>query len=62
LFRSRVTLARADQADFAWIEAQPASGEKATKFTMPDDPGTYEIRFLDVANQTLLGRWPIAVE
>ncbi len=59
---ARVTLARADQADFAWIEAQPASGEKATKFTMPDDPGTYEIRFLDVTNQTLLGRWPITVE
>ena len=59
---ARVTLARTDQADFAWIEAQPANSEKATKLTMPDEPGTYEIRFLDVANQAVLGRSPITVE
>eukprot|EP00873_Tetraselmis_striata_P030293 jgi/Tetstr1/450557/TSEL_037593.t1 len=59
---ARVSLARTDQADFAWLEAQPASAEKATKFKLPDEPGTYEIRFLDVANQSVLGRSPITVE
>jgi len=59
---ARISLARADQADFAWIEAQSASSEKATKLTIPDEPGTYEVRFLDVANQSVLGRSPITVE
>ncbi len=58
---ARVSLARADQADFSWIEAQPANAEKATKFTMPDAPGSYEFRFLDIANQAVLGRSIIEV-
>ncbi|GGA50795.1 VWA domain-containing protein [Pelagibacterium lentulum] len=59
---ARVSLARADQADFSWIEAQPANAEKATKFTMPDAPGSYEFRFLDIGNQAVLGRSIIEVQ
>ncbi|WP_417581102.1 VWA domain-containing protein [Pelagibacterium sp.] len=59
---ARIALARPDQADFAWIEAQPANSEMATKLQLPDEPGTYEVRFLDVANQSVMGRSPITVE
>src|SRR5690606_407151 len=48
----RIALALADQADFTWIEAHKVGPEKALVITVPDDVGTYEIRFLDVSNRS----------
>ncbi len=59
---ARVAFARADQADFTWIEVQAVSADKAAKFKLPDEPGSYEVRFLDVPNQAVLGRAIILVE
>jgi Ca-activated chloride channel family protein len=58
----RVTIARADQADFTWIEAKSASDGPPVTFTAPDEAGTYEIRYLDLANQEVLGRVRVTVE
>ena len=52
----RVALARADQADFSWISAETAIGRNRLDITMPDVPGRYEVRFLDIPGQTVLGR------
>ncbi len=57
----RVTLARADQALFSWIAAQPVNIEGALSFALPDTPGFYEFRYLDISNQALLGRAIIEV-
>lgn len=58
----RVTLARADQADFSWISAESAIGTDSLSITLPDAPGTYEVRFLDVVNRAVLGRSIIDVQ
>lgn len=57
----RVALARADQADFSWIIAESAIGRSSLEITLPDAPGRYELRFLDVAGQAVLGRTIIEV-
>ncbi|MDN2565617.1 VWA domain-containing protein [Aquibium sp. A9E412] len=57
----RVTLAGADQADFTWIEAQKAV-EGPLAFTLPEAPGFYEFRLLDVAGRKVLSRVTIRVE
>ncbi len=58
----RVTLARADQADFSWINAENAIGRNSLEMTLPDAPGTYEVRFLDVAGRSVLGRSIVEVQ
>ncbi|HHW35198.1 MAG TPA: VWA domain-containing protein [Paracoccus solventivorans] len=58
----RVTLARADQADFSWISAETALGRDSLEVTMPDVPGRYEIRFLDIGNRQVLGRSIVEVQ
>ena len=58
----RVALARADQADFSWISAESAIGRNSLEVTLPDAPGTYEVRFLDVSGRSVLGRSMIEVQ
>ncbi|MBU3032199.1 VWA domain-containing protein [Paracoccus sp. XHP0099] len=52
----RVALARADQADFSWISFASAVGIDSLEIEMPDAPGTYEIRYLDITERAVLGR------
>ncbi|MEM9496950.1 MAG: VWA domain-containing protein [Pseudomonadota bacterium] len=58
----RITLARGDQAVFTWISAERITGAPPVSITLPDTPGVYEIRFLDVSNQEVLSRHVIKVE
>ena len=58
----RITLARGDQAIFTWISAVKITGDPPVEITLPDEPGVYEIRLLDVANQAVLSRKVIKVE
>lgn len=58
----RITLARADQAIFTWVAAVKITGAPPVQITMPDAPGLYELRFLDVSNQAVLARQVIKVE
>ena len=57
----RVALAKADAPDFTWISAHRVGGEQETEITLPDTPGQYEVRFLDISSQSVLGRAIIAV-
>ncbi|UJQ93890.1 VWA domain-containing protein [Mariluticola halotolerans] len=52
----RIALARIDQPDFSWVGAYPANENKTLEITLPDEPGTYEVRFLDIGAQAVLGR------
>ncbi|MEB8387895.1 VWA domain-containing protein [Rhodobacteraceae bacterium KMM 6894] len=58
----RITIALADQAIFTWITALPAADGPPVQMTLPDAPGVYELRFLDVSNQAVLARKVITVE
>src|SRR5690606_16344678 len=58
----RLALARADQADFSWIEAHRIAEETTLELTMPNEPGRYEVRYLDISGQTVLGRAIVEVE
>ena len=60
--RQRISLARRDQADFTWIEAKKTDNEPPLMFTMPDEPGTYEFRLLDLAGPMVLSRAIIEVQ
>src|SRR5690606_25654378 len=44
----RIAVARKDQPDFSWITVQKVGAERTMDLTMPDEPGLYEVRFLDV--------------
>ncbi|WP_026379092.1 vWA domain-containing protein [Afifella pfennigii] len=57
----RIALARADQADFTWIDAKKAA-EAALSFTLPDEPGFYEFRLLDIGERKVLSRVTVSVE
>ena len=57
----RVALARADAPDFTWISAHRVGAEQETEITLPNEPGKYEVRFLDISSQSVLGRAMIAV-
>ena len=59
--RQRVSLAESNHPDFTWIEAQPATNEPPLFFTMPEEPGLYEIRLLDLEGPSLLSRATIEV-
>ena len=58
----RITLARGNQPIFTWITAQKITGEPPVTITLPEEPGVYELRFLDVANQAVLARKVIKLE
>ncbi|MWD27149.1 VWA domain-containing protein [Aquicoccus sp. SCR17] len=58
----RITLARGSQAIFTWLQAIRITGEPPVRITLPEEPGMYELRFLDVANQEVLARKVITVE
>lgn len=58
----RITLARGDQAIFTWISAEKITGEPPISLTLPNEPGVYEIRFLDLSNQEVLSRKTIEVQ
>ena len=58
----RVALARADQADFSWISATRSVEGNSLDLTLPDSPGTYELRFLDLTDRKVLGRSIIEVQ
>ena len=58
----RITLARADQAIFTWLSATKVEGEPPLRITLPDEPGSYELRFLDVSNQAVLARKVLVAE
>lgn len=58
----RITLARTDQAIFTWITALKAADGPPVQMPMPAEPGTYELRFLDVTQQKVLARKVIKVE
>ncbi len=58
----RITIARGDQAIFTWISAEKISGPPPLKMTMPDEPGVYEIRFLDLSQKAVLSRKIIKIE
>ena len=57
----RVALAKADAPDFTWISAHRVGAEQETEITLPDEPGQYEVRFLDIGSQSVLGRAMIAI-
>lgn len=57
----RITLARGDQAIFTWLSATKITGAPPITMTLPDEPGVYEIRFLDLSNQVVLSRRTIEV-
>ena len=58
----RITIAGADQAMFTWISAVKITGTPPVALTLPNAPGDYELRFLDVSNQAVLARQMITVE
>ena len=58
----RITLARGDQAIFTWISATKISGAPPISVTLPNEPGVYELRFLDVSKKAVLSRKVIKVE
>jgi len=58
----RITLAKTDQAIFTWITAIKIKDATSVQMPMPDAPGNYELRFLDVSNQAVLARKVITVE
>ncbi|RKF14691.1 VWA domain-containing protein [Roseovarius spongiae] len=58
----RITLARGDQAIFTWITAIRIEGEPPVRMPLPEEPGSYELRFLDLSGQEVLARKVIVVE
>ncbi|WP_027962582.1 hypothetical protein, partial [Halomonas halodenitrificans] len=58
----RIALARKNQPDFSWISVQSIGDADTMELTMPDEAGVYEVRFLDIAGQELLGRSVVQVE
>ncbi len=58
----RLTIARADQAIFTWVSAVRLEGTSPLDITLPDEPGNYELRFLDLTGQEVLARKPIRVD
>ncbi|MEM7597199.1 MAG: vWA domain-containing protein [Pseudomonadota bacterium] len=58
----RLTLANPDQAIFTWITSQKMNGLTEVQVKMPDAPGLYELRILDVSGQAVLAQKMITVE
>ncbi|MFP4305554.1 MAG: hypothetical protein ACLFQF_11815, partial [Rhodosalinus sp.] len=58
----RLTVAGADQAIFTWVSAVKLEGSSPVEITLPDQPGDYELRLLDVTEQKVLARRMIRVD
>jgi Ca-activated chloride channel family protein len=58
----RVSLARADQADFSWIAAHKIGADKTLELKIPEEAGSYEVRFLDISGRKVLGRAIVEVK
>ena len=58
----RLTVARADQAIFTWVSAVKLEGNSPLEIALPDEPGNYELRLLDVAEKKILARRTIQVD
>lgn len=58
----RIALARKDQPDFSWISAAKIGDAQSLEVKMPAEAGLYEVRFLDVSGQRLLGRSVVEVK
>ncbi|MDZ7831800.1 MAG: VWA domain-containing protein [Desulfobacterales bacterium] len=58
----RIALAQTDQAKFTWIEVQSASDGPPLTFTLPEEPGQYEFRLLDIPGRKVLSRSIIDVQ
>lgn len=58
----RIAIATLDQADFSWIDAHKVGAEKSQVLKMPEQPGRYEVRYLDLSANQLLGRAIVEVE
>ncbi|MBA6411594.1 hypothetical protein H2508_00480, partial [Parahaliea sp. F7430] len=58
----RIALAKADAALFTWVEAHKVGDTQSQEFSMPEEPGRYEFRYLDVSNTKVLGRAVIEVK
>jgi Ca-activated chloride channel family protein len=58
----RITLAQGEQAIFTWISAEKITGAPPIQITVPDEPGIYEIRLLDLTNKAVLSRKVIQVQ
>ncbi|WP_158644588.1 VWA domain-containing protein [Paracoccus jeotgali] len=57
----RIALARKEQPDFTWLTAMTATDAKTLNLQMPQEPGLYEIRFLDLGGPSVLGRAVVEV-
>ncbi|MDV2968871.1 hypothetical protein RZ532_23085, partial [Nitratireductor aquimarinus] len=58
----RIALARRNQSDFSWISAQRIGKAREIELTVPDELGLYEVRFLDLSEQAILGRSVVEVK
>ncbi|WP_417249519.1 vWA domain-containing protein [Celeribacter sp.] len=58
----RIALALKEQPDFSWVSAQKIEAGQSMELKMPDEPGLYEVRYLDVSNRALLGRSVVEVK
>jgi Ca-activated chloride channel family protein len=58
----RISLAGADQLDFSWIATHKVGADKTLQLTMPEEAGTYEVRYLDISGRKVLGRAIVEVK
>ncbi len=58
----RIALARRNQSDFSWISAQRIGKAREIELAVPDESGLYEVRFLDLSEQAILGRSVVEVK
>ncbi|MCV6598742.1 MAG: VWA domain-containing protein [Mangrovicoccus sp.] len=58
----RITLAQSNQPIFTWIAAQKITSAPPVEITLPETPGVYELRLLDLTNKEVLSRKIITVE
>ncbi len=52
----RISLARADQPDFSWIAVHKVGSDKTLTLEIPEEAGSYEVRYLDISKRKVLGR------
>ncbi len=62
--RDRIAIASPDQGPFQWASAVPVVSDEGDGITLsvPLNPGSYEVRYVDVANGVVLASHAIVVE
>ena len=58
----RVSIARTGQAIFTWVSVFSLGEGSPLEIALPDEPGDYELRLLDVTEQEVLARRMIRVD